>query len=85
MAALTRDVSRVESFLNAIKVSIARRAEALKTSPASAGASDVLGDQGRRSRSDAHRDAERARACDEVPGFDHALADGNVTGGHVDA
>ncbi len=27
LAALTRDVSRVESFLNAVKVSIARRAD----------------------------------------------------------
>ena len=83
--ALMADVSGVESYLNAVKVRMARRAEALKTSPAGAGAAEVLIDRGRKTRGEAQKETDRSRACDEMPGFEDALATGELGAAHLDA
>src|SRR5262245_20521144 len=79
------EVAKLRSFLDGVDVAIARRVRELATSPASATPADVLDNHGRRSRSEARAAEERARACDEIPGFDDALATGAVSAGHVDA
>ena len=79
------DVSGVESYLAAVKVRMARRADALKTSPAGGGAADVLLDRGRKTRGEAQKETDRSRACDEMPGFEDALATGVLGAAHVDA
>ncbi len=83
--ALMVDVSGVESYLNAVKVRMARQAEALKTSPAGGGAADVLIDRGRKTRGEAQKETDRSRACDEMPGFEDALATGDLGAAHIDA
>ncbi|HEY3484841.1 MAG TPA: hypothetical protein VGK49_05620, partial [Ilumatobacteraceae bacterium] len=44
-----------------------------------------MDNHGRRSGAEAVAAEERARACDEIPGFDDALATGVVSARHVDA
>ena len=66
-----------------IDVRVARRANELKTVGASAGGFDMLLD-GNGSARDAKAAEERDRACGTVPGFEDALADGDVSAEHVD-
>ena len=82
---LTRVVSQVRSFCDAIDVRIARRAGELAESGESEPAEAVVANRGRRPLGDARAAVRRAEVCGRHQGFGEALADGEISGGHVDA
>jgi hypothetical protein len=84
LALLVRRSLRVRGWLDALDAAIAARAAELAADGESADAATVLGGGGRRSRRDAEAAAARGEVCSRMPVFAEALADGTVTGGHVD-
>jgi hypothetical protein len=76
---------RLRNWLDAFDVRVATRASQLADQGSSESPGDVLRNRGRRSGKDAEQAAQRSRACGVVPGLEDALADGRVSGGHVDA
>jgi hypothetical protein len=81
---LTRAVSQLRSFCDALDVRIARRAGELAAEGRSEPAAEVLGDNGRRAGGDARAAARRGEVCECHPGFAEALADGEISAGHLD-
>ena len=63
---------------------IARRADELAAEGRSEPAAGVLANNGRRAGGEARAAARRADVCDRHPGFGEALADGEISAGHVD-
>ncbi|MDQ3739181.1 MAG: HNH endonuclease [Actinomycetota bacterium] len=76
---------RVRSFLDTIDVQVARRSDQLCDQGHGDPAPIVLGDGGRRPAREARAATKRAKICDRLPQLGQALADGEVTGAHVDA
>ncbi|MEZ5341099.1 MAG: DUF222 domain-containing protein [Acidimicrobiales bacterium] len=72
---------RIESIL----VQIARQAERLHEQGRSGSAEDVLSDSGQVSRRQAKQEASRAKTAAELPALGEALANGEVSGDHLDA
>jgi hypothetical protein len=75
----------VRSFTDVFEVRIARRARELAADGHSERPEGVLRDGGRRSTKDAKAAADREQVCDEMPIFETALSDGDVSTGHLDA
>ena len=73
----------LKAYTAYVDMRIARRANELKSTGESAGGFDTLLD-GNGSARDAKAAEERDRACATVPGFEDALADGDVSAEHVD-
>ncbi|MEJ7719665.1 MAG: hypothetical protein WKF58_04165 [Ilumatobacteraceae bacterium] len=75
----------VRSFTDVFEVRIARRARELADQGRSERPEGILRDGGRRSTKDAKAAADREQVCDEMPIFETALSDGDVSTGHLDA
>lgn len=76
---------RVRGFLDTVDVQVARRSDRLFDEGHGEPGPVVLADGGRRSAREARAAAKRAKVCDQIPELEAALADGEVTGAHVDA
>ena len=75
----------VQGVNDAFRIAIGRRGRQLAAEGRSECAEDVLSDHGRCSTRDARAAAEREQACAAMPTFEHAVATGSVSSGHVDA
>jgi hypothetical protein len=82
---LTRTVSQVRSFCDALDARIARRADELAAAGESEPAAALFDRVGRRSPSEARAAVRRSEVCARHDGMAAALSDGEVSGGHVDA
>ena len=82
---LSRTVCQVRSFCDAFDARIARRAGELAESGESEPAEAVVADGGRRPSADGRAAVRRAEVCERHHGFGEALADGEISCGHVDA
>jgi len=76
--------TKVRGFCDVYEVRIARRARVLAGQGRAKTPEGVLSRRGRRPAREARGVVERERACDQLPAFERALADGSVSGGHVD-
>jgi len=76
---------RVRGFLDCVDVQVARRSDQLTDQGHGDPAVVVLADGGRRPAREARAAATRAGLCDQLPELETALADGTVTGAHIDA
>lgn len=77
--------AKLRSWLDAVDVAIARQVRTLSTSAADPSPTEVLGNQGRRSKRESRAASERSSVCDRMPGFEEALVEGTVSAGHLDA
>jgi hypothetical protein len=73
------------SWVDAVEVRAARRTRQLEAEGRAESAAGLLGDEGRRSGRDARAAADREVICTAMPGFEDALAAGDVAAGHLDA
>jgi hypothetical protein len=76
---------RVRSWLDALDAAIAAKASLFAAQGSSPGAATVLAGGGRRGRRDAESAAARGEICAAMPELGAALAEGDVSGAHVDA
>ena len=76
---------RVRGWVDAVDVAIARRSRELAAEGRSESAAEVLTGYGRRSTRETKAVSDRSEVCDQMPGFETALAAGDVSAGHVDA
>ena len=76
---------RVRGWVDAVDVAIARRSRELAAEGRSESAAEVLTGYGRRSTRETKAASDRSEVCEQMPGFETALADGAVSAGHVDA
>ena len=76
---------RVRGWVDAVDVAIARRSKELAAEGRSESAAEVLTGYGRRSSRETKAVSDRSEVCEQMPGFENALADGVVSAGHVDA
>ena len=83
LAVVTALNATVKAYTAYVDMRISRRANELKSVGESAGGFATLLD-GNGSARDAKSAEERDRACATVPGFEDALADGDVSAEHVD-
>ncbi len=77
--------AKLRAWLDAVDVGVARRARELEAEGRSESPAGVLSGYGRRSSREARAASDRAAACEQLPSFEAALADGSVSSGHVDA
>ncbi len=84
LADAARAVARVQSFVDLAKVQIARRGRELADHGDSS-SNHVLIDEARCTGNEAKATDGRDRVCGELPDFEAALANGEVTGAHLDA
>jgi hypothetical protein len=75
----------VAAHLDSIDIRVVRRSRELAEDGRSEAPADVLRERGRRSSRDAAAATKREQACAEMPSFERALAEGEVSSGHVDA
>ncbi len=85
LTGVVRLAQRVRGWVDAVDVAIARRSRELAAEGRSESAAEVLTGHGRRSSRETRAVSDRCEVCDQMPGFEHALADGAVSAGHVDA
>ena len=83
LAVVTALNATLKAYTAYVDVRISRRADALENTGESAGGFATVLD-GNGSARDAKAAEERDRACATVPGFEDALADGEVSAEHVD-
>ncbi|HEX4983980.1 MAG TPA: DUF222 domain-containing protein [Ilumatobacteraceae bacterium] len=76
---------RVRGWVDAVDVAIARRSRELAAEGRSESAAEVLTGHGRRSTRDTKAVSDRSEVCEQMPGFEAALAAGDVSSSHVDA
>lgn len=84
LADASRAVARVQAFVDLAKVQIARRGRELAEQGDSSSA-HVLLDEGRCTGAESRAAKGRERVCGQMPGFEEALAAGEVTGAHLDS
>ena len=84
LAAASTAMARVQAFVDLAKVQIARRGRELATA-GDTSSTHALIDEGRCTGTDAKATNGRDRVCATLPEFETALADGAVTGAHLDA
>lgn len=75
----------VRSWVDAAEIEANRRARELAAAGSAGSAEAAHVRAGQRSEREARAVTDRAVVCDEMPGFEAALASGDVAGGHVDA
>ena len=85
LTGVVRLAQRVRGWVDAVDVAIARRSRELAAEGRSESAAEVLTGHGRRSTRETKAVSDRSEVCDQMPGFENALADGAVSAGHVDA
>ena len=76
---------RVRGWVDAVDVAIARRSRELAAEGRSESAAEVLTGYGRRSTRETKAVSDRSEVCEQMPGFEAALAAGDVSSSHVDA
>jgi hypothetical protein len=76
---------RVRGWVDAVDVAIARRSRELAAEGRSESAAEVLSGYGRRSTRETKAASDRSEVCEQMPGFEAAMATGTVSSGHVDA
>jgi len=84
LAALVRELRKVRGWLDAADVKLARRGRALHEQGRAESPGSLLTDEGRRSGREAKATEDRERVCDAMPGFEDALATGDVSADHLD-
>ena len=84
LADASRAVARLSSFVDLAKVQIARRGRELAEQGDSSSVHALIDDAGCTGR-DVHATNGRDRVCGTVPGFEEALAAGDVSGAHLDS
>lgn len=82
---LVNDVARVRGWLDAYDTRIALRAKTLATEGRCESPAEVLANRGRRSAVESRAADKRAGVCEQHPQFHDALANGDISAGHVDA
>jgi hypothetical protein len=75
----------VRGWVDAVDVAIARRSRELAAEGRSESSTEVLSGHGRRSTRETKAVSDRSEVCEQMPGFEAALAGGVVSAGHVDA
>ena len=85
LTGVVRLAQRVRGWVDAVDVAIARRSKELAAEGRSESAAEVLTGYGRRSTRGDPAVSDRSEVCEQMPGFENALADGVVSAGHVDA
>ncbi|MDX2379213.1 MAG: HNH endonuclease, partial [Acidimicrobiia bacterium] len=80
-----RDLSRLRSWLAADELRTARQLKALAAEGRAEPVEAALTSNGGQSASEARDTSDREEIADELPGFEDALAEGDVTAGHLDA
>lgn len=80
-----RHVAQVRAWCDAQQVRATRRQRALAEQGRAPDPRSSLSNHGRQSSKDAKAATEREQVCTELPGFEEALAAGEVSAGHVDA
>ncbi len=83
--AYLRHVAQLRAWCDARQVRATRRQRALASEGRAADPRSSLSNHGRQSSKDAKAAAERELVCTELDGFEAALADGDVSAGHLDA
>jgi hypothetical protein len=84
VAVASAAMARLQAFVDLAKVQIARRGRELAEA-GDTGAAHALIDEGRCTGSDARATNGRDQVCATLPEFEQALADGAVTGAHLEA
>ena len=82
---LIRRIAALESWCAALKVRATRRQRALAAEGRACDPRHALSNSGGQSSRDAKAASERESVCTAMPGFEDALAEGQVSAGHVDA
>src|SRR5262245_40307498 len=85
LAAVTRQMAQLSSWLNAYKVRVTRRQRQLAEEGRGEPPVDLLAREGGESGRDARTADDREQVCSALPNFEDALAAGDVSAGHVDA
>ena len=85
LAGVVKLAQRVRGWVDAVDVAIARRSKELAAEGRSESAAEVLTGYGRRSTRETKAASDRSEVCEQMPGFETALAAGAVSSGHVDA
>ena len=80
-----RRVSELKAWCDSRQVRATRRQRALAAQGRAGDPRGSLSNHGRQSGRDAAAAAEREQVCTAMPGFEDALATGDVSAGHVDA
>jgi hypothetical protein len=75
----------IRSWTDAAEIAANRRGRELAAAGSSGSAEAAHIRTGQRSEREARAVTDRADLCDQMPGFESALAAGDVSGGHVDA
>lgn len=84
LAGASRAVARLQAFVDLAKVQIARRGRELAEEGHDA-AAHILLDEARCTGAESRAAKGRERVCGQMPGFEEALATGDVTGAHLDS
>ena len=84
LAVASAAMARLQAFVDLTKVQIARRGRALADAGDTSSTHTLL-DEGRCTGSDAKTTDGRDQVCATLPEFEQALAEGTVTGAHLDA
>ena len=85
VAEIVRHARQVQSWLDSVNVACARRTRELASSGKAEPAESLLGDEGHRPSRESAIINKRVPACDAMPKFEAALAEGTISAGHVDA
>ena len=85
LAELVKTAQRARGWLDAMEARIALRSRELADQGACEAPGALLAGGGRRAAREAEAAAQRAGVCEQMPTFHDALADGEVSAGHVDA
>jgi hypothetical protein len=85
LGSAVRLAHQVRGWVDAVDVAIARRSRELAAEGRSESAAEVLSGYGRRSTRETKAVSDRSEVCEQMPGFESALAGGAVSAGHVDA
>ncbi len=80
-----RDLSRLRSWLGADEIRTTRQLKMLAAEGRAEPVEAALSDSGGHSASEAQNASDREEIADALPGFEDALAGGEVTAGHLDA
>ncbi len=85
LASFMRNVADLKAWCDARLVRATRRQRELAAEGRAADPRSSLSSHGRTSSKEAAAAASREEVCTSMPGLEDALADGNVSAGHVDA
>jgi len=85
LAELAKRLAAHRAWCDSLQVRITRRQRQLADEGRAEAPSDLLAREGGQSSRDARTADDREQVCSNLPNFEHALASGAVSAGHVDA